>query len=111
MTRKMIVPNGWPCRLGEAPTGMFVALDYPDLVCFKTEYCKHDGRVEAYNSAGEVFYGDGNNHMVQPVKIEIEDIEELPTRAREKWCDYCYSNVGNRNSVRVSRGLSNCYEL
>lgn len=74
--KKLIVPNGWPCKLSEAPEGMFVMTDYPDLICFKTEYYHNDGRVMAYNSAGESFCGKGDEEIVQPVQLIIEDDEE-----------------------------------
>ena len=67
-----IVPNGWVCKLCDAPEGMFVTQENPDLICFKTEY-RTNGSVIAYNSGGEYFCGDGNDHVVQPVKIEVKN--------------------------------------
>jgi len=69
VSRHELVPNGWPCKLRDAPEGMFVTEDNPDLVCFKTEYNMEDGRVMAFNSGGEYFYGDGDDELVQPVTL------------------------------------------
>lgn len=69
MIKKQLVPNGWPCNLGEAPEGMFITLDNPDLICFKTEYLNKDGSVKAFNSEGEYFCGKGDNEIVQPVMV------------------------------------------
>lgn len=65
-----IVPNGWPCKLCDAPEGMFVTMEDKDLICFKTEYTSIEGKVVAYNSGGEYFHGKGDEHIVQPVKLE-----------------------------------------
>lgn len=73
MTLKIITPVGWPCTLAEAPPGPFVTLEHPDLLCFKSEYHHDNGRVMAYNSAGEFFCGKGNEHQVQPVEMVVED--------------------------------------
>lgn len=75
MIQKIIVPQGWPCTLAEAPPGPFVTPENPELLCFKTEYHHDDGRVMAYNSAGEFFCGDGNAHQVQPVEMIVEEEE------------------------------------
>ena len=69
---KFIVPEGWPCTLADAPEGMFVTLEQPNLICFKSEYHLEDGRVKAFNSAGEYFHGNGDDHIVQPVRLEVE---------------------------------------
>ncbi len=73
MTQKIIIPVGWPCSLKEARPGPFVTLDNPELLCFKSEYHHNDGRVEAYNSAGEFFCGDGDAQQVQMVEMVTED--------------------------------------
>ena len=70
---KFIVPEGWPCRLAEAPNGMFVTLENPNLICFKSEYYFENGRVKAFNSAGEYFHGSDDNRIVQPVRLEVEN--------------------------------------
>lgn len=71
--QRKIVPDGWPCSLLEAPPGPFVTLTHPDLLCFKSEYAQDDGRVKAFNSAGEYFCGEGNSEIVQPVIMIEED--------------------------------------
>lgn len=73
--KKIIVPDGWPCRLDQASPGPFVTLEHPHLLCFKSEYRHDDGRVMAYNSAGEFFCGDGDKHIVQPVEMVITEEE------------------------------------
>ena len=73
MIQKNIVPVGWPCTLAEAQPGPFVTLDYPDLLCFKSEYHHEDGRVMAYNSAGEYFCGKANDEMIQPVEMMVDE--------------------------------------
>lgn len=70
MQRKLIVPDGWPCTVGECPPGPFVTLENPELLCFKSEYGDNDGKLDVYNSAGEFFHGDG---LVQPVEMIIEE--------------------------------------
>ncbi len=80
MERKVIVPDGWPCTLAECPPGPFVTLENPDLLCFKSEYTQDDrgddGRIMAYNSAGEFFCGDGDKTKVQPVEMLCETVIE-----------------------------------
>jgi len=70
--RKIIVPNGWPCTLSEATPGPFVTLENPELLCFKSEYHEQDGRVRAFNSAGEFFCGEADE-IVQPVSMIEEE--------------------------------------
>lgn len=67
---KVIVPNGWVCTLRDAPPGPFVTQTHPDLLCFKSEYRTSDGRIEAYNSAGE-FFASGDDTLVQPVEMIV----------------------------------------
>ena len=69
--RKTVVPDGWPCFLEECPNGPFIDLNYPDDLCFKSEYHHDDGRIMAYNSAGEFFRNVGNP-TVQHVKMITE---------------------------------------
>lgn len=71
--RYVIIPNGWKCTLLEAPPGPFVCGEEATELCFKTEYRQDDGRVMAYNSAGEFFCAEGNDTIVQPVMVEVED--------------------------------------
>ena len=72
MIQKYITPVEWPCTLAEAPRGPFVTLANPDLLCFKSEYHHDDGRVMAFNSAGEFFCGEGDQTQVQPVEMTVE---------------------------------------
>lgn len=74
MVRKLIVPVGWPCSLEECPPGHFISLEYPDMLCFKSEYgmAPEHRNVEAFNCAGEYFHGEG---LVQPVEMIVEDEE------------------------------------
>ena len=68
--RMVINPEGWPCSLEEAPAGPFVTLDKPHLLCFKSEYHHDDGRIIAYNSAGEFFCTQ--DARIQPVSMNVE---------------------------------------
>lgn len=69
MRQMLILPEGWPCTLKEAPPGPFVTLTHPTLLCFKSEYHQENGRVMAFNCAGEFFCGDGDAHEVQPISL------------------------------------------
>lgn len=71
MKQLVLNPNGWPCELSECPPGHFIELEYQTL-CFKSEYRNENGRIEAYNSGGEFFHGDG---LVQPVIAVWEEVE------------------------------------
>ena len=64
-----IMPYGWACTLAEAPPGPFVTIENPGLLCFKSEYHEEDGKVRAFNSAGEFFCAEGNATKVQPVEM------------------------------------------
>lgn len=44
----VILPNGWPVKLDECPSGFFV---YKEQLCFKSDY----GQNDIFNSAGEYF--------------------------------------------------------
>jgi hypothetical protein len=70
MIRRLIVPDGWPCTLEECRPGMFVTLDLPDLICFKSEYTTV-GKPDAYNSGGEYFCDNGE--LIQPVILVSEE--------------------------------------
>jgi len=69
MRRLIIYPNDWVATLRDCPAGFFVA---EEQLCFKTDYITGD-KIEAYNSAGEVFCGSDNT-LVQPVTYEWEKI-------------------------------------
>jgi hypothetical protein len=73
MPQKTIIPNGCPCTLEECPPGPFVPQSSPDMLCFKSEYGNSEGSLDAYNSAGEYYHGEG---MVQPVKMISEDVDQ-----------------------------------
>ena len=72
MICKTIVPDGWPCTLEECPPGPFVSVEYPNSLCFKSEYRTPDGRVESYCESGEFFCGKG---LVQPVEMIVKEVE------------------------------------
>ncbi len=76
--KKLLMPIGWPCRLGDAPPGPFVTLTDPDLICMKSEYVFNESKpneLTSFNSAGEFFY-TGVDCMVQPVEIEVREDED-----------------------------------
>lgn len=67
--RKVLVPYGSPCKLSDMKAGMFVVLDCPDMVCFKT---REKGFPDSYftgDQLEECFFVKGNNTMIQPLKI------------------------------------------
>lgn len=70
MQVKKILPVGWPCTLVECPPGYFIVLEYPDMLCFKSEY-EQNNRVDAYNCAGEYLTTKGDD-FVQPVEMIVE---------------------------------------
>lgn len=78
MKRYVIVPDGWPCTLAACPPGSFV---YRDALCFKSEY-RTDGNIEAFCESGEFFYAGASDEeerralVVQPVRLEIQDVED-----------------------------------
>lgn len=72
--RLVIVPDGWPCRFDACPPGLFVI---DGRVCFKSEYGQ-----DAFNEAGEMFWGGTGAHqeraalIVQPCITEwVQDDE------------------------------------
>ncbi len=76
MSRRMvIVPDGWPCALSDAPPGFFV---FQDRLSMKSEY-RTDGIVDAYCESGEYFWGmtssveDRAKLIVQPVEVKWEE--------------------------------------
>lgn len=65
MKKLVMVPNNWSCSLEECPPGFFV---YENSLCFKTEYHRSNGQVNAFNEAGEYFYcEDDQKVIIQPV--------------------------------------------
>ena len=72
-----IVPEGWPCTLGDCPPGHFMS---GDELCFKSEY-RSNGQIEVYCSSGEAFWGGVSGHdarealIVQPVIVTLEEVE------------------------------------
>ena len=77
MKQLIIKPEGWPTTLLECPPGFFV---WQKILCLKSEYRNKDGNIEAFNEAGEFFWGGAKDHKqrdgieVQPVYIKwIED--------------------------------------
>lgn len=71
MKRLVLVPNGWPCSLNECPSG---ALIVDNTLAFKSEYRTNEGKIEAYNEAGE-FLCVGSDALVQPVNAIWEEYE------------------------------------
>lgn len=80
MKRLILEPQGWQCTLEECPAGFFV---FENNVCFKTEYRTEKMEIEAYNEAGEFFWGGTESYpiranlMVQPVISNWVDDEEI----------------------------------
>ncbi len=75
----VLEPAGWPCTLAACPPGPFFSEG--NHLGFKSEYRTTDGKIEAFNEAGEFFWGGTETAderiqlIVQPlnvVKIEIE---------------------------------------
>ncbi len=80
-TRRVILPDGWPCSLADCRPGFFM---FHEALCLKTGYRKPDGDLEAYNKAGEIFWGARGcmrdrkareNLIVQPVMVVMEDTD------------------------------------
>lgn len=73
-----IEPEGWPCTLAECPPGLF---EYNGSIGFKSEYLNSEGNIEAFNSAGEFFWGGVSTHLervrvvVQPVMIVKREVD------------------------------------
>jgi hypothetical protein len=76
MRRLVMVPDGWPCKLGECLPGHFV---FKDRLCFKDQY---GSEGNSYNEAGEIFWGGVSSEderqelIVQPVNPLWEEYEE-----------------------------------
>lgn len=79
MKRLVIVPDGWPCSLAECRPGHFVC---DEILGFKTEYRESDGKIQAYNEAGEFFWAGTKEEserrriIVQPVNPTWQEYEE-----------------------------------
>ena len=75
--RIVMIPSSAECTLAECAPGFFVHLG---RLCFKSEY-RQEGKIEAFNSAGEYFWGGTNLEenrtkiLVQPVKVINNDTE------------------------------------
>jgi hypothetical protein len=75
MKRLVMVPDGWPCSLGESRPGFFI---WQDNLCFKDEY---GSAGNSFNSAGEIFWGgvttkeDRSRLVVQPVEPTWEEYD------------------------------------
>ena len=65
-----IKPTGWACTLQECPPGHFIPMEYPEMLCFKSEYGEREDKPEAFNCAGE--YGSFEG-LVYPVEMVVED--------------------------------------
>jgi hypothetical protein len=78
MKQLILNPRWWECTLLECPPGHFV---FKDTLCFKSEYRNAGGEIEAFNEAGEYFWGgaknitDRENLIVQPVLPEWKEVE------------------------------------
>ena len=81
MRRLVILPQGWPCTLGECPPGFYL---FQDDLCMKTEYVRESvggNGVEAFNCGGEAFWGGASTNaecaklIVQPVSVRWEEYE------------------------------------
>ena len=70
-----MMPDGWPCTLGECRPGNFI---FEDHLCFKDEY---GSSGNSYNEAGEIFWGGTTDEterrklVVQPVDPVWEEYE------------------------------------
>ncbi len=75
MKQLVLKPNNFPCTLRECPPGPFLFNDVP---CFKSEYRHNNGRIDAYNQAGEFFCANGeadvNAVIVQPLEWFWEEM-------------------------------------
>ena len=74
MHTKKIIPVGWLCPLQECPPGHFIVPQYPDMLCFKSEYGMTDHSSQAFNCAGE-YIMTKEDELVQPVEMIVEDEE------------------------------------
>lgn len=56
MSRRILAikPDGWPCRFADCPPGFFTD---GESLCLKSEYHGEDGFAEAFNEAGEYYWG------------------------------------------------------
>ena len=69
----------YPCHFKDCSAGYFL---WKDQVCFMTEYFGNMGGHDAYNEAGEYFWGDAktieerDNLIVQPMRLKKIQLEE-----------------------------------
>lgn len=73
MRELKIIPKGWPCSLGECPTGLFV---YERTLCVKSV---HDGPILATGDVAWCGTSDKSSTMaliVQPCEAVWEEPEE-----------------------------------
>jgi len=85
MKRLVIRPEGWPCKLGECPPGLFL---HGDGLCFKTDYAPIKGKDVAGKVTWEMdqfgidTYVAGGDYFcpVLPVAVDItiKDLEVQP---------------------------------
>ncbi len=68
MRRLILKPCEFECSIEECPPGLFLHSGH--YIGFKSEYAPN-GKIEAFNEAGEAFCGDGK---VIPLRPEWEEI-------------------------------------
>jgi hypothetical protein len=79
MKRLVMVPDGWPCKLGELRPGFFV---WNDMLGFKPDHKAENGKQIAFSATGEsLWYKAGGfepmvDLMVQPAYPGWEDYSE-----------------------------------
>lgn len=72
MKKLIMQPDGWPCTLAECRPGYFVFNG--EYLGFKSGYYSKDNKPDAYNEAGEFYWGDSEK-LVQPVNSVWEESE------------------------------------
>lgn len=65
-----MMPDGWPCTLGECRPGHFI---FQDLLCFKDEY---GSAGNAFNEAGEIFWG-GTTDVTERRKLVVQPVDPV----------------------------------
>lgn len=63
-------PYEFDCTIEECPTGLFLS---DDQVCFKSEYGDNDGKLDVYNSAGELICSNHYKDLVTPLTCDFEE--------------------------------------
>ena len=73
--RMTLKPDGWFVSVNTCPPGAF-AFQYGDewRLGFKSEYRTTNGKVEAFNSAGEFLCIDYDEVPVIPLEVECEEL-------------------------------------